>query len=116
MRQQLADGRHLVCRQALQHVFHLGVRVVTIEPGRVHQRHHGSGPLAGAQTTGEEPVVFSNRNRADLPFEVIVVDRQASVIEEPRELHHHRKLRKDYPGPWYQRCTTVPRRFVWKPS
>jgi len=48
MRQQLADSRHLVCRQALQHVFHVGAGVVTIEPGRVHQLHHGSGPLTSA--------------------------------------------------------------------
>jgi len=66
MRRQLADGRHLVCRRALKHVFHVGVRIVTVETGPVHQRHHGSRALTRAQTAGEELVVFSNRSQCFL--------------------------------------------------
>jgi len=68
MRQQLCDGRHLVCRQALQHVFHVGVGIVAIEAGRIHECHHGGRSLSGTQAAGEQPIVFSNRNRTDLPF------------------------------------------------
>ena len=67
MRQQLCDGRHLVCRQTLQHVFHVGVGIVAIESGRVHERHHGRRSLSGAQAACKEPVVFSDRDWTNLP-------------------------------------------------
>lgn len=45
----------------------IGMRFMPIEPGRVHQTHDCSGPLARAQRAGKQPVVASDGNHRVIP-------------------------------------------------
>jgi hypothetical protein len=45
-----------VSRQARQDVLEVGVRIVTVELGRLDQAHDGSGTFPRTQTAREEPV------------------------------------------------------------
>lgn len=47
----------------------------------MQRAHHGGGPLAGAQTAGKQPVRSSNRDRTDLVLDLVVVDRQVTVVK-----------------------------------
>jgi len=85
MRQQFADGRHLVGGQTFEHVFHVGVGVMPIESSRVYEGHHSGRSLPGTQAACEEPVVFPDGNRTDLPFEMIVIHRQVAIIQKPSQ-------------------------------
>jgi len=49
VRQQLANEASFVRRQALQHIFQVRVRVLSVELGRLDQAHHGRGALTSAQ-------------------------------------------------------------------
>jgi hypothetical protein len=53
MRQQIGDAAGWQHRQALEHILHVAVRVMAIEPRRVQQAHHRSGTLTGTQAAGE---------------------------------------------------------------
>ena len=85
MRQQLLDATGGLRGQALEHVFQVSVRIVPIEPGRVHEAHDRSGALARAQAASEQPVVASNGNRPDLVLDPVVVGRQIAVIQVARQ-------------------------------
>jgi transposase len=53
MRQQLADAAGRVGVQAREDVFEVGVGVVAVEFGRLHQAHDGGGALAGLVGAGK---------------------------------------------------------------
>ena len=57
MREQLADAAGRLRGQPLEHVAQVLVRVVAVQPRRVHQAHDRSGTLTRTQAAGEEPVV-----------------------------------------------------------
>lgn len=57
MRQQLADAAGRLSRQSRQHILEVGVRVVPVEAGRLHETHDGRGALSGTQAAGKEPVL-----------------------------------------------------------
>ncbi len=56
MGQQLCDLAVLLCGQPHQDILEVGVRVMPVKPGALDQAHDGSGALAGAQRSGEQPV------------------------------------------------------------
>ena len=74
MRQELTAPACWLQRQLRQHVAHVDVGVVPVDGCRMQQTHDGRGALARAQAPGEEPVLPSQRNRADLVFNSVVVD------------------------------------------
>lgn len=63
MRQQFLDPTGRLRGQPLQHVLEVGVRIVAIDVGRVHQAHDGCGPLppqAGRSVELYSPTNTSN--------------------------------------------------------
>lgn len=68
--------------QARQHIFQIGVRVVTIESSALNQAHYSGTRLACQKRTGKQPAVAPNGNRSDLVLDVVVVDGQLPVIHK----------------------------------
>jgi len=58
---------------------------MAIEFGGLDQAHDRGGALAGAQAAGEQPVLPAERNRPDLVFDPVVVDRDLSVRQVARQ-------------------------------
>lgn len=85
MRQQFTDPARGMRRQTREYVLQIGIRIVTIEFGRLHQRHHSGRPFACTQGSREQPIIPAHRNRPDLPFDVIVIDRQLSIVQIARK-------------------------------
>ena len=83
--QQLIDAAGLVRGQPRKNILEVGVGIVPAHTCRLDQAHHRRCPLARAQATGKQPVAPANRDRADLVLDPVVVHRQLSVIDEPRE-------------------------------
>ena len=63
MRQQLVDATCRMRGQALENVPEVDVRIVPIDPSRVHQAHHRRGAFARPQAAGEQPVGSADGNR-----------------------------------------------------
>lgn len=85
MRQQFFDLAVLLRRQASQHIFQVGIRIMPIELGALNQAHHRSGALARTQGACEQPVAATIGDRANLILDPIVIDRQLRVIQKQRE-------------------------------
>ena len=79
VRQQLANPRRRLRRQPLENVLEVGVRIVPVHLGRVHQAHDRRGTLPSAQASREEPVRAPDCNRPDLVLNPVVVARQVAV-------------------------------------
>ena len=54
--QEFSDAACRLGGRAFQHIAQIGVRVMPVDPIRVHKAHHGSGALPRAQAAGEQPV------------------------------------------------------------
>ena len=85
MRQELCNLAVLVGGQPHQDILEVGVRVMPVEPGTLDQAHDGSGALARAQRSGEQPVRAAHGHGPDLVFHPVVVDGQLPVIQETHE-------------------------------
>ena len=72
MRQQLPDLTGTLRRQTREHVFQIGVGVMTVQLGRLDQTHHRGRTLAGPQRAREQPVVPANGDRPYLVLDVVV--------------------------------------------
>lgn len=81
MRQQLSDLVVFLRGQAREHVLHIGIWVVPIEPCRLDQAHDGGRALAPAQRAREQPVRTPDRPGADLVLHPIVVDQRITVVK-----------------------------------
>lgn len=57
MRQQRCNLTCPLRRQARQHILQVGIRIVSIVPGRLDQTHDRSGAFAAAQRPSKEPVL-----------------------------------------------------------
>ena len=68
--------------QAFQHVLEVGERLDAIEFCSGQQRRDGRPARCTAVGTGEEMVLAAKRDRADRSFDRVVVELDASVIEE----------------------------------
>jgi hypothetical protein len=66
MHQQLSDHAIALGGQAYQHIFELGIRVMSIELGALNQTHDGRTPLARTHRTRKQPIVPAAGNRANL--------------------------------------------------
>lgn len=85
MRQQLFNPAVHVHRQPRHYIFQVRMRVVPIQFGRLNQAHHRRRPLASTQRARKQPVVPANRNWPNLVFDPVVVYRQLTVLQEPRQ-------------------------------
>jgi hypothetical protein len=84
MRQQLFDPAGRVRWQPLEHVLEVGVRIVPVELGRVHQAHHRAARLPARRLPANSQFA-AQRNRPDLVLHPVVVDRQFAVVDVARE-------------------------------
>lgn len=80
MRQQVLNAVGRVRRQPFQNIAQVGMRVQTIEFGRVHQAHDRRCTLTRTHRTHEQPIGPADRHRSDLLFEMIIVDCEPAVI------------------------------------
>ena len=85
MWQQFSDAACWLRGQPLEHVAQVRIRIVAVEPRRVHEAHDRRGALARAQTAGEQPVVAPQRNGPDLVLHPVVIDGQLAIVDEARE-------------------------------
>lgn len=83
--QQFVDAAGRLCRQPLEHIAQVGVRIDAVHLRRADQAHDRRGALAGAQTAGEQPVVAPERDRPDPVLDPVVVGRQVAIAEVARE-------------------------------
>jgi hypothetical protein len=75
----------MVVGQAFQHLLEVGKRLDAIEFCSGQQRSDGRPACCTAVGAGEEMVLAAKRDRADRSFERVVVELDASLIEEPVE-------------------------------
>lgn len=61
MRHQLSQPARRMCRQPLQHLLQIHIRVQPVQPGRLQQTHHGGCTLARPQGVREQSVGASRR-------------------------------------------------------
>ena len=81
MREQLLDVAVLVGRQPREHVFEVGVGIVSVELGRLNETGDRSSALARQQGSGEEPVFSTCGPGSDLLLVVVVIDRQRRIVQ-----------------------------------
>ena len=81
MRQEFVDPVGRLRRQPLQYIARVGIRIKSVERGRLNEAHHRRSPFARAQAAGEEPVLPPQRNGPDAVLHPLVVDGQVFVIE-----------------------------------
>src|SRR4029079_4484475 len=82
MRQQFSNAARRMRGQSFEHVPQVAIRVVSVEPGRLNQAHHGRSPLSGAQRYGEQPVGSSQRNGSNPILYPVVVYGHSAVVEK----------------------------------
>ena len=85
MGQQFFHPAGPVRGQPREHDLEVGIGVMPVHPGRLHQTHHGRRTLARAQAAGKQPVIAANGNRPDLVLDPVVVHGQLPVIDEARQ-------------------------------
>src|SRR3990167_15853 len=85
MRQQFFDLAVLLRRQASQYILQIRIRIMPVELGTLNQAHHRSRTLARTQGAGEQPVVATDGDGANLILDPVVIDWQLPVIEKLRE-------------------------------
>lgn len=93
MRQQLIDFTSPLRRQAREHIFQIGIRIVPVEPRRLDQTHHRCRPFAAAQCPCKEPALASKSPWPDLVLCPVVVYRNGPVIAPKFEVAR-------YPAPF----------------
>ena len=67
MRQQFFDLVVLVRRQASQHIFQIGIRIMSVELGALNQTHHRSRTLPRTQGACEQPIVATDVGESGKP-------------------------------------------------
>lgn len=98
MRQQLCNAAGRVRTQPLEDILQVRVRLVAIQTRRAHHAHDGRSSLAGAQATGEQPVLSSKRDRAGSGLHPIVVGRQIRIVDAACERQPALEAVVDCPG------------------
>ncbi len=78
-RGQVVAGCHL--RQAGEHVAQVGEWILPVPLARDDDRVDDGGALAGVGMADEEPVLFSNRRRADGIFNQVVVQPRLTMLQ-----------------------------------
>lgn len=85
MRQQLVESAVEQRRQSLQHVTQVGPGIMPVHARRLHQAHHDGGTLPRKLAAHELPRTATHRPGLDLPFEVVIVERDSTVLKVPSQ-------------------------------
>lgn len=83
--------------QVREHVLQIGIRIVFIEFGRLHQTHDHHRPPAGAQGPCEQPIVAAHGDRPDLLFDPVIVDGKPPIVQVARRWNLHIYIRPERP-------------------
>ena len=73
MRKQLVNQVRPVHRQPRQHILEVGIRIMSVEFGRLDQAHGRSRTLTCSQRARKQPIRAPKRNRPDLVLDPVVV-------------------------------------------
>src|SRR5674476_1411382 len=82
MWQQFFDLAVLLRRQASQYILQIRIRIMPVELGTWNQAHHRSSTLPRTQGAGEQPVVATDGDGANLILDPVVIDWQLPVIQK----------------------------------
>ena len=70
----------------LEQIIQVRVRLHIIRTGRHHQREEIGARLGADRIVAEEPGFSARRVMFDLPFDIVVVDRDVRVLQMPGQL------------------------------
>lgn len=78
-RQEFAEFARTCCRQALDEILEIGLRIDAMIPGADEQGIHHGETLASFGAADEQPVLYSNGTGPNVVFGIVVVDLDPTV-------------------------------------